>query len=78
MSSAFLADFTLAKLIDPIPAGTFLAEYWERKPLLIQRGDRSYYGDLLTLADFDSVIANNPNSLKVANNTDETKKYVKR
>ncbi len=77
MSSAFLTDFTLAKLIDPIPADTFLAEYWERKPLLIQRGDRGYYGDLLTLADFDSVIANNPNSLKVANNTDETKKYVR-
>ncbi len=75
--SAFLSDFSLAKLIDPIEAGTFLAEYWEQKPLLIQRGNRDYYGDLLTLADFDSVIANNPNSLKVANNTDEATKYVK-
>ena len=76
--SAFLNDFSLAKLIDPISVETFMAEYWEQKPLLIQRGNRDYYGDLLTLADFDSVIANNPNSLKVANNNeDKEKKYVR-
>jgi ribosomal protein L16 Arg81 hydroxylase len=77
MSCRFLADFSLAKLVDPTPVDTFLADYWEKKPLLIRRGNRNYYGDLLTLADFDAVIALNPNSLKVANNTDEKKKYVR-
>ena len=75
--ASFLDDFSLAKLIDPVAPKTFIDEYWEAKPLLIQRGQRGYYGDLLTIRDFDNVVADNPNSLKIANNNAESAGYVK-
>jgi ribosomal protein L16 Arg81 hydroxylase len=47
----------LARLISPISPETFEQEYWERKPLLIQRDDPDYYADLLTLDDVDQVLS---------------------
>lgn len=49
-------DFT--KLIHPISPDTFFAEYWEKKPLHLQRRDEGYYRDLLTHQDLDSIISN--------------------
>ena len=38
----------LSSLLHPIPSDTFFAQYWERKPLLVRRGNSAYYQDLLT------------------------------
>lgn len=54
------AYYDLAQLIAPISVETFFDEYYEKKPLLIQRYDRTYYEDLFTLSDLDR-------SLMVAN-----------
>jgi ribosomal protein L16 Arg81 hydroxylase len=54
------AFYDLARLISPIGVDEFFEEYYERKPLLVRRSDRSYYQDLFTLADLDRalVVAN--------------------
>ena len=49
--------FDLARLLEPISTDVFAREYWERKPLLVQRDDRAYYAPLLTLADVDSILS---------------------
>lgn len=51
-------SFDFQKVIAPLSLDDFLAEYWERKPLIIRRNDPSYYHDLLTMADIDTVITN--------------------
>ena len=47
---------SLQTLIDPLPAAEFRAHYWEQKPLIVQRENPDYYGDLFTLEDFDAAI----------------------
>ena len=49
-------EFGLAEIIYPIKPATFFRTYWERKPLIINRRNRNYYRDLLTLEDIDQVI----------------------
>ena len=66
MSSQFLDSLTFANLIAPTSVEAFLSEYWERKPLLVRRNDAHYYGDLLTLEDFDRAIASTPSYVKTA------------
>jgi ribosomal protein L16 Arg81 hydroxylase len=66
MTCAFLDDFTLAKLIAPVTEEEFRARHFERRPLLVQRQDPNYYGNLLTLQDFDDGIASAPGSVKTA------------
>jgi ribosomal protein L16 Arg81 hydroxylase len=66
MPSEFLDNLTFARLIAPIPVETFLAEYWEQKPLIVHRNDRDYYDDTLTLDDFDRHIASTPSYVKTA------------
>jgi ribosomal protein L16 Arg81 hydroxylase len=46
----------LARLIAPVNPETFKRDYWERKPLVIQRQDREYYQDLLSLAAVDRLL----------------------
>jgi hypothetical protein len=60
-SPAFLDDFTFAKLFSPITEEVFAAHNWERMPLIVNRSNRGYYGDLFTLQDFDETIARAPN-----------------
>jgi hypothetical protein len=48
----------VAALIHPIRTADFVAEYWERRPLIVRREDPAYYSDLLTLADVDRILAN--------------------
>jgi ribosomal protein L16 Arg81 hydroxylase len=43
-------------LIHPIPRERFFQEYWERKPLVIQREHAEYYCSLLSLDDIDRVL----------------------
>jgi ribosomal protein L16 Arg81 hydroxylase len=67
MTSSFLDNLSLQTLIAPVPAEEFRAHYWEQKPLIVQRGNQGYYGDLFTLDDFDAAIARNPEYVKLAN-----------
>ncbi len=50
------AYYDLSQLISPISADTFFAEYYEQKPMVVQRKDRSWYQDLFTLADLDRAL----------------------
>ena len=43
-------------LIHPITSERFFQEYWERKPLVVQRDCAEYYHSLLTLAEIDRVL----------------------
>src|SRR4051794_14971092 len=47
----------LSYLVDPVEVDVFRREYWERKPLLVQRDDLGYYAGLLSLADVDSLMS---------------------
>jgi ribosomal protein L16 Arg81 hydroxylase len=47
----------LKKLIDPISEEIFFAEYWEKKPLLIQRQDPDYFSDLISLDLVDQILS---------------------
>jgi len=44
-------------LIEPIEPGTFFAEYYERQPLLIRRGDKARFERLLSLRAIDRFLA---------------------
>jgi len=66
MPSQFLDSLTFANLISPISVETFVSDYWEQKPLVVHRNDAHYYGDLLTLEDFDRAIASTPSYVKTA------------
>jgi ribosomal protein L16 Arg81 hydroxylase len=62
--------------VAPTSVEEFRSLYWERQPLVIHRKDPDYYGDLFTLADFDSAIARSPNYVKTANAaTEKNAKY---
>ena len=73
MTSQFLESLTLASLVAPISEAEFRARYWEQKPLIIQRGQPEYYGDVFTLQDFDDAMTRAPSYVKIAN--DATKKH---
>jgi Cupin superfamily protein len=47
----------LAKLVHPISPETFEREYYQQRPLVVQRDDPRYYAHLLTLADMDGILA---------------------
>lgn len=51
-------ELAFALLINPIPPEQFFAEYWEKKPLHIRRGDNEFYKDVITQADLDNLITN--------------------
>lgn len=44
-------------LLDPISPDAFAREYWERRPLLVERNDPTYYETLLTLANVDDILS---------------------
>lgn len=47
---------TLERLLAPVTPAAFLEEYWERRPLILQRSEPAYYQDLLTAADVDRLV----------------------
>lgn len=49
--------FDLRRLIHPIESDTFNREYWEKRPLVVRRGQPDYYRALLSLADVDRVLS---------------------
>ncbi|WP_181799346.1 cupin domain-containing protein [Kitasatospora acidiphila] len=67
--------FELARLLHPVDLADFRQEYWERKPLLVQREDRDYYAELMTLAEYDrmlSLAGGNLEHLRVVQDGKET------
>ncbi|MEM7170034.1 MAG: cupin domain-containing protein [Pseudomonadota bacterium] len=52
-----LEDRALARLIAPNRVSDFANEYWEKNPLIVQRGDRDYFADVLSLEDIDKVLS---------------------
>ena len=47
---------TLNWLLNPIQPQEFFDDYFETKPLVLQREDREYYNDLLSLPDIENVL----------------------
>ena len=66
-AGAFLDNLSLQTLIAPVPVAEFRAQYWEQKPLIVQRGNPDYYAGLFTLDDFDAAITRSPAYVKLAN-----------
>ena len=49
--------YTFNKLLDSISDDTFFREYWEKKPMIIQRGNPGYYKGLLSIEDVDFILS---------------------
>lgn len=50
-------ELDLEALLRPVELETFFSHHWEQKPLLISRGDPTFYDALLTLADVEAFIS---------------------
>ncbi|MFO0682713.1 MAG: cupin domain-containing protein [Sandaracinus sp.] len=59
MAQRSARQYDFESILHPISKKQFFEDYWEKKPLLIRRKDRAYYGDLLTLEALDRVITSN-------------------
>jgi hypothetical protein len=46
----------LARCVDPVDAGEFLEDYWERRPLAIERDEEGRYDDLLSQAEVEQIV----------------------
>ena len=46
-----------ADLIEPLPADEFFSNYWEKKPLHIQRANECFYKELISLENVQSAIS---------------------
>src|SRR5258705_1871215 len=62
----FLDKLTLATLLAPVTEEQFRMRYWEQLPWMVSRNNPDFYGDLLTLQDFDREIASSPAYVKTA------------
>jgi Cupin superfamily protein len=47
---------SLARCLEPVGADEFLGDYWEQKPLVIERGEHGRFDDLLSTADVERLI----------------------
>jgi hypothetical protein len=50
------AAATLARCIEPVGAEEFRAEYWERRPLVLARGEPGRYDDLLSEREVEHLV----------------------
>ncbi|MBA3384504.1 MAG: cupin-like domain-containing protein [Actinobacteria bacterium] len=46
----------LARCVEPVEESTFLAEHWERKPLVVERDEPGRFDDLLTTEDVEGLL----------------------
>jgi bifunctional lysine-specific demethylase and histidyl-hydroxylase NO66 len=46
----------LARSVEPVGAEEFLEEYWERRPLAVERAEEGRFDDLLSEADVEEVV----------------------
>ncbi len=47
----------LERLVAPVDKAAFVDDYWEREPLVVQRGDPSYFADVLSLDHIDRLLS---------------------
>jgi ribosomal protein L16 Arg81 hydroxylase len=47
----------LARCVEPVEPGRFLEEYWERRPLLVPRGEEGRFDDLLSQAEAERLVS---------------------
>jgi hypothetical protein len=47
------AAFDFGLLIAPIEPARFIAEFWEKRPLVVARQSPDYYSNLCSLADIE-------------------------
>ncbi|XP_050085991.1 bifunctional lysine-specific demethylase and histidyl-hydroxylase NO66 [Anopheles aquasalis] len=59
LDSVTIGRQTFAWLIGPMGVEEFVAAYWERKPLLVQRNDHHYYAGLLSRVMIDEMLRTN-------------------
>jgi ribosomal protein L16 Arg81 hydroxylase len=52
-----MKNFDLGAVIAPLDVASFFSDYWERRPLLIKRGQPNYYDGLLSLSAIEQVLA---------------------
>lgn len=50
-------EIDFSTLIAPLSIERFLSEHWEKKPLVLRRGDSAYYRSLLSIADIEEYIS---------------------
>jgi len=65
MPSQFPQSLSLSSLLAPVSIEEFQNTYFDRKPLIVARNDRTYYGDLFTLDEFDEAASRNPERVKL-------------
>src|SRR5438445_2220104 len=68
-------SFDLERLLHPLDPGTFKTEYWEKRPLVISRSDRSYYQPLLSLSEVDNILSHSriqSSDIRIVRNGQET------
>jgi len=46
----------LERAVEPVETGRFLAEHWERTPLVVPRGERGRFDDLLSTRDVERLL----------------------
>lgn len=56
-SRAMRAAFDFGLLIAPIEPARFIAEFWEKRPLVVARQSPDYYSNLCSLADIDRILS---------------------
>ena len=49
--------FSFERLLRPVTPETFLRDYWQREPLVVERSDPGYYAELLLARDIESLVA---------------------
>ncbi len=54
--AASTTTYTFDRLIAPMSRAEFFSDYWEKKPLIVRREDRTYYSELLSIRSLDQVL----------------------
>ena len=62
----FHETVNLKTLLAPIEEQEFMANYWERKTLFLERKSPGFYEKLFTLSDFDKAVSKRTNTIRVA------------
>jgi hypothetical protein len=50
------AEAALARCLDPVSAGTFFADHWEQRPLVVSRDEPGRFDDLLSEPDVERLV----------------------
>ncbi|MBT4770614.1 MAG: hypothetical protein HOO00_08865 [Rhodospirillaceae bacterium] len=65
-------SFALGDFLSPLGSDEFFSAYLGKKPFLVERANKNFFSDALTLPDIDALFASNPNRLRMARMDGET------